>query len=109
MNVALATRVGLPIAAEPRAVRLSVRRRTRIIVARFHDAAGGSASGLRATIEWGDGTSWNGKVLVRGGVYDVRSIKRYGRRGRYALTVTLTDSRGRSSIARSTAIVIRKR
>jgi hypothetical protein len=110
MNVALATRIGLPIASEPRTVRLTVRRRTRIVVARFRDAAGGSASGLRATIEWGDGTSWNGKVLTRGGgVYDVRSLKRYARRGRYALTVTLTDSRGRTSIARSTAVVIRKR
>jgi FG-GAP-like repeat/FG-GAP repeat len=110
MNVALATRIGLPIAAQPRTVRVVVRRRMRIIVARFRDAAGGSASGLRATIDWGDGTSWNGKVLSRGGgVYDVRSIKRYAARGRYALTVTLTDSSRRSSIAGSTAIVIRKR
>jgi FG-GAP-like repeat/FG-GAP repeat len=110
MNVALATRIGLPIAAQSRTVRLTMRRRTRIVVARFRDAAGGSASGLRASIDWGDGMSWNGKVLARGGgVYDVRSLKRYGRRGRYALTVTLTDSRGRTSIARSTAIVIRKR
>jgi FG-GAP-like repeat/FG-GAP repeat len=110
MNVALATRIGLPIAAQPRRVRLVVRRRTRIVVARFRDAAGGSAPGLRAVIDWGDGTSWNGKVLSRGGgVYEVRSIKRYGGRGRYAVTVTLTDSRGRSSIARSTAIVVRQR
>lgn len=109
MNVALATRNGLPIAAQARTVRLIVRRRTRIVVARFRDAAGGTASGLRATIDWGDGTSWNGKVLSRsGGVYDVRSIKRYRGRGRYAVTVTLTDSRGRTSIARSTAIVVRK-
>jgi hypothetical protein len=87
-----------------------VRRRTRIIVARFRDAAGGSAAGLRAAIDWGDGTSWNGKVLSRGGgVYDVRSIKRYGVRGRFAVTVTLTDSRARTSIARSTATVVRKR
>lgn len=110
MNVALATRIGLPIAAQRRTVRLVVRRRTRVVVARFRDAAGGSASGVRATIDWGDGTSWNGRVLSRGGgVYDVRSLKRYGARGRYALTVTLTDNRGRSSIARSTAIVVRKR
>ena len=95
---------------QPRTIRLVMRRRTRIVVARFRDAAGGSGSGFRASIDWGDGTSWNGKVLSRGGgVYDVRSIKRYGGRGRYALTVTLTDSRGRTSIARSTAIVVRKR
>jgi hypothetical protein len=110
MNVALPTRIGLPIAAQPRTVRLVVRRRTRIVVARFLDAAGGSASGLHATISWGDGTSWSGKVLSRGGgVYDVRSIKRYGTRGRYAVTVTLADSRGRMSIARGSAIVVRKR
>jgi FG-GAP-like repeat len=110
MNVALATRIGMPIAAQPRAVRLVARRRTRIIVARFHDAAGGTAAGLRAAIDWGDGTSWNGKVLSRGGgVYDVRSIKRYGARGRFAVTVTLTDAKGRTSTARSTAIVVRKR
>ena len=35
MNVALPTRIGLPIAAQPRAVRPVVRRRTRIVVARF--------------------------------------------------------------------------
>jgi FG-GAP repeat len=110
MNVALATRIGLPIAAQPRTIRLAVRRRARIVVARFRDASGGSGSGFRAAIDWGEGTSWNGKVLARGrGVYDVRSIKRYAGRGRYAVTVTLTDSRGRTSIARSTAIVVRKR
>src|SRR5438128_179135 len=74
MNVALATRIGLPIAADPRTIRLTARQRVRVIVARFHDAAGTSGSGLRAAIDWGDGTSWNGKVLSRGGgIYDIRS------------------------------------
>jgi hypothetical protein len=110
MNVALATRIGLPIAAQARTVRLALRKRTRIVVAQFRDAAGGTATGLRAVIDWGDGTSWTGKVLSRGGgIYDVRSMKRYGARGRYAVTVTLTDGRGRRSISRSTAIVVRKR
>lgn len=110
MNVALATRIGLPIAAQPRTVRLKARKRVRIVVARFRDAAGSSdAAGLRAEIIWGDGTSWNGKVLSRGGgLYDVRSVKRYARAGRYWVIVTLSDSRGRTSIARSTAIVARR-
>ena len=49
------------------------------MVARFRSAAGGSGSGFRATIDCGDGTTWN------------------------------TDGHGRTSIARSTAIVVRKR
>jgi hypothetical protein len=87
------------------------RKRVRAIVARFHDAAGDRAArrDLRASIDWGDGTSWNGVLLARGGgVYDVRSLKRYARAGRYALTVTFTDRNGRSSIARSRAIVSRR-
>lgn len=67
MNVALATRIGLPIAAQARTVRLALRKRTRIIVARFRDAAEGTATGLRAVIDWGDGRSWTGKVRSRGG------------------------------------------
>jgi hypothetical protein len=80
MNVGVRTRVGLPIAADPRTVRPTARKRLRLIVARFRDAAGDRAAGrdFRATINWGDGTSWNGVVLSRGGgLYDVRS-----RRGR---------------------------
>ena len=110
MNVAVATRIGLPIAAQPRTVKLTARKRARVVVAGFRDAAGASASGLRAAISWGDGTSWNGVVLSRGGgLYDIRSLKRYARAGRYRVTVTLSDSRGRRSIARSTAVVARAR
>jgi hypothetical protein len=111
LNVALEAKVGFPIAAEPRRVKLVVRKRTRIVVARFRDAAGSRGSGLfRAEIDWGDGTSWNGAVLARGGgVYDVRSTKRYSKRGRYDVTVTLRDDQGRSSIARSAAVVSRAR
>ena len=107
-NVAVRTRAGLPIAAQPRTVRFVARKRMRAIVARFRDADLGN-SAFRASIDWGDGTSWNGVVLGRGnGIFDVRSLKRYGRPGRYALTVTLTDTRGRSSIARGRAIVSRR-
>jgi hypothetical protein len=108
MNVAVQTRIGLPVAADPRTVKLAARKRTRLIVARFRDAAGGAGARFRATIAWGDGTSWNGVVLARGGgVYDVRSRKRYGRPGRYTVTVTLSDAGGRTSIARGSAIVRR--
>jgi hypothetical protein len=47
-------------------------------------------------------------VLSRGsGVYDVRSSKRYARAGQYRVIVTLKDDRGRTSIARGTAVVKR--
>ena len=109
MNVATAARIGLPLASEPRTVRLVAGRRALVVIARFRDAAGaGSGLGFRAEIEWGDGTTWRGAAVSRGGgVYDVRSWKRYPRRGRYAVKVTLTDFSGRSSIARSTALVRR--
>ena len=108
MNIATAARLGFPIAAEPRTVKLRARRRARFVVARFRDAGGGS-SRMRAQITWGDGTSWAGTVLIRGGgVYDVRSTKRYRRLGRYSVIVTLTDNDGRTSIARSRAIVARR-
>jgi FG-GAP-like repeat/FG-GAP repeat len=106
--VGVAARVGLPIVAEARRVRLVARKRTRVVVARFRDAAGAGSNGrFRAEIDWGDGTSWNGAVLARGdGVYDVRSRKRYLAAGRYGVTVTLRDDRGRSSIARGAASVV---
>jgi hypothetical protein len=110
MNVAVQTRAGLPVAADARTVRFTARKRVRVIVARFRDAAGDRSTGrgFRASIDWGDGTSWNGVLLSRGGgVYDIRSLKRYARAGRYALTVTFTDRNDRSSIARSQALVRR--
>jgi hypothetical protein len=111
MNVAVATRVGLPIVSNARTVKLTARIRARVIVARFVDAAGAAGrSGLRAEIDWGDGTSWNGTLVSRGnGVYDVRSTKRYASRGRYRVTVTMTNDHGRLSIAHSTAVVLKKR
>jgi hypothetical protein len=110
MNVAVAARVGLPIVAEGRTLRLVAGRRTRVIVARFRDASGqGASGGVRASINWGDGTAWNGGVRAReGGVFDVRSSKRYARPGRYALRVELTVGTRRSSIARSVVIVRRR-
>jgi hypothetical protein len=107
-NVAVAKRFGFPIASESRTVKLKARKRARFVVARFHDAGGGT-SHFDASISWGDGTSSAGAVLMRGdGVYDVRSTKRYRNAGRYTVSVTLTDSSGRRSIARSKAIVVRR-
>jgi hypothetical protein len=110
MNVAVPTRIGQPIASFARMVRLVAGKRGRVIVARFRDAAGyASAAGYRAQVEWGDGTIRTGVVLARGGgVFDVRSLKRYAQRGRYVVTVTLSDSSGRTSIARSKAIVAKR-
>jgi len=109
MNVAAASRIGFPIAADPRTLRLVARKRTQAIVAHFRDAAGAAPrGGFRAEIIWGDGTTWDGTVLSRGaGVYDVRSLKRYARPGRYSVTVTSKDEGGRSSRARSVALVRR--
>jgi hypothetical protein len=109
MNVAVRARIGLPIRAEGIALKLVAGRRARSIVAHFHDAAAPSNAAVEATIDWGDGTEWQGLVLRRGaGMYDVRSTKRYARRGRYVIVVTLADDHGRSSTARSTAVVRRK-
>jgi FG-GAP-like repeat/FG-GAP repeat len=108
MNVALAPRIGLPIAADARTVKLAARKRAKVVVARFHDAGGGSIR-LTTSIAWGDGTYARGTLLPRGdGVYDVRGTKRYNRVGRYSIIVTLTDPNGRTSIARSTAVVRRR-
>ena len=105
LNVAAAPRIGLPLRAGPMTVRMVARTRSRVVVARFDDAASAPASAFRATIDWGDGTHWRGVVLRRGGgSYLVRSSKRYAKRGRYEITVTLADSY-RVSVARSTAIV----
>jgi hypothetical protein len=107
MNVALAPRLGLPIAADARTVKLKTRMRAKVIVARFRDAAGGTTR-LKTSVAWGDGTYASGTLLSRGnGVYDVRGTKRYSRPGRYSVTVTVSDPSGRSSVARSTALVRR--
>jgi hypothetical protein len=107
MNVAVAPRVGLPIASVARTVKLKKHRRAKVIVARFRDAAGGTMR-LTTSIAWGDGTYGSGTLLPRGnGVYDVRGTKRYGRAGRYPVTVTVADQKGRTSVARSTAAVSR--
>ena len=108
MNVAAAARAGLPLRSDALTLRLRAHKRARVVVARFHDAAGAAstASGFRATIDWGDGTSWRGVVIRRGnGNYDIVSTKRYAKRSTYKITVTLADNQYRVSIAHSTALV----
>ena len=110
MNVALPTRFGLPITASPRTLKLRAGKRQSVVVAWFRDAAGSSRNDVRVTIDWGDGTSWNGKVLARGGgAYEVLSHKRYGRPGRYSVTATWSDEDGRTSVAHGRAVVARRR
>jgi hypothetical protein len=108
MNVAVAPRIGLPLAADARTVKLTARTRAKVVVARFRDPGGGSLR-LQSSIAWGDGTFAAGTVLVRAnGVYDVRGTKRYSRAGRFPVTVMVKDANGRVSIARSTAVVKRR-
>jgi len=105
MNVAAAARLGLPLRADGLTFRLRQGVRARVVVGRFHDVAR-STTRFRATIDWGDGTEWRGVVIRRAaGTIDVRSAKRYARRGTYKIEVRLADSSGRVSIARSTAVV----
>jgi hypothetical protein len=79
-----------------------------MIVARFRDAGGGAVP-MTASISWGDGTFARGTVLTRGnGVSDVRGTKRYSHVGRYTIVVTIKDPAGRTSVARSRAVVRRR-
>jgi hypothetical protein len=108
MNVALAPRIGLPIASDARTVKLRAHRRAKVIVARFHDAGGGMLR-LKTSIAWGDGNYASGTLLPRGnGVYDVRGTKRYVYTGRYSVTVTVSDAKDRTSVAHSVAVVARR-
>jgi hypothetical protein len=106
MNVAAAPRIGLPVRASGVVLRMVARTRAAIVVGRFHDVAGSSSSRkFHATIDWGDDTHSSGAVVSRpGGDYVVRGAKRYATRGRYDVTVTLTDG-FRTAVARSIAIV----
>jgi hypothetical protein len=108
MNVAVAPRIGLPIAADARTVKLKAGRRANVIVARFRDAGGGERR-LASSIAWGNGTYSTGVVISRGsGVYDVRGTRRYSHARRYSIVVTVRDASGRTSVARSTAVVKRR-
>jgi len=108
MNVAVAPRIGLPIAADARTLKLKARKRVRVIVARFRDAGGGVIR-VTPSIAWGDGTYTSGTVLVRGnGIYDVRGTKRYSKPGRYTVTIIVRASDGRVSVARSRVTVTRR-
>ena len=58
----------------------------------------------------GNGATSRSLVLSRpNGFYDVQDLKRYARPGRYSVTVTMTAEDGRRSLARSRAVVTRRR
>jgi len=108
MTVAVAPRIGLPLRADGVTLRLRAKQRRQVVVGRFHDVAQMKGLALRATIDWGDGTSWRAVPIRRARAdINVRSSKRYTTRGVYRITVTLTDGIGRTSVARSTAVVSR--
>jgi hypothetical protein len=66
MNVAVRARIGLPIRAGGIAPKFVAGRRARTVGARFHDVAAPASAAVSATIDWGDGTVWQGLVLKRG-------------------------------------------
>jgi hypothetical protein len=111
MNLAAAPRIGMPLRATGLTIRLQAGTRSRVVAARFEDADGTAPAPARcrATIDWGDGTTWRGLVLRHGtaGVA-VRSTKRYASSGIFRVTVTLTDDQQRTSVA-SSNIVVRAR
>lgn len=106
-NVAVATRLGLPILAQPVTSTFTVRRRLTRLVARFVDA--GAADTLpTARIVWSDGASTGGVVAASSAdTFDVRATRRFTKPGRLHLTVTLSRGDGRTSVARSVVIVRR--
>ena len=111
LNVAAAPRNGLPLRSQPFTIRLRAGTRAHVAVARFDDASRlFPTSRFRATIDWGDGTSWRGIVLRRSAsTLEVQSSKRYRSSGTYRVTVTLTDDQQRVSVAKSTAHVLARK
>ena len=104
--VAVRRTTGLPLVALPRTVRVSVGPRRRFVAASFRDLAR-SGESLRARVRWSDRASTPVTLRARGGgLYDVLVHRRFGRPGRYAVVVTLADSR--TAVARSTVIVRRR-
>ena len=104
--VAVRRTTGLPLVAHPRTLRVSAGPRRSLVVASFRDLAR-SGKSFRARVRWSDRASTPVTLRVRGsGLYDVLVHRRFGRPGRYAVVVTLADSR--TSVARSTVIVRRR-
>lgn len=107
--VGVRVRPGLPLVALPRTVRTTAGARRTLVVASFRDVAR-SGQAVRALIVWHDGASTPAAVRSRGGgLYDVLTRRRFTRAGRYAATVTLVGSQARTSVARSTIVVVRRR
>jgi hypothetical protein len=68
---------------------------TDVPVATFVDTSAASASGLTATIDWGDGVSSTGQVIFNGsGEFTITGSHQYTEEGDYTLTVNLFKSSG---------------
>ena len=106
--VAVRRAAGLPLVSLPRTVRVRVRVRRAFVVASFRDV-GRTGERFSASIHWADGASAPAGVRARSdGLYDVVSVRRFGRPGRYAAAVTLAAG-ARKAVARSTVVAVNSR
>lgn len=107
--VGVRVRAGLPLVALPRTVRTSAGLLRTFVVASFRDVAR-SGGTFRARVLWSDGSSTPAGVRSRGGgLYDVLARKRFSRAGSSTAEVTLAGPQARTSVARSTIVVARRR
>ena len=75
-------------------------------LATFTDAdPGGTASDYSATINWGDGSISSGTISSGAGEFQVVGTHTYAAGGSYAITVSIADAGGASTIAHGTATV----
>jgi hypothetical protein len=87
---------------------------TKVVAAFTHNDGGEPLSNFSATINWGDGTTTAGKIIVSGGIYCVLGTKTYDQRsttlgfadGVYPITVTVQVTGGPSATGVATARIL---
>jgi hypothetical protein len=79
-----------------------------VVVATFTHAGSEPASSFTATIDWGDGTSSAGTVVLSGSTYQVEGTHTYGdeKSVPYAVTVMVTDDATQPVTINSTAKIV---
>jgi predicted pyridoxine 5'-phosphate oxidase superfamily flavin-nucleotide-binding protein len=78
------------------------------VVGNFRDAnANGSASDFTASIDWGDGNTTSGTIAANGaGGFKVTGTHTYAEEGPFAVSITVQDLGGSSTVISSTAGVL---